>query len=277
MKFLKFHFRIIFDFYRWIILKTDKKLFAWLFNIKSILIRSNARLKWKKKYFILTDKSFPSFSHTIRHQVQCNDAYEFGIQRRIDNLAQSYFLKEIDFRDGDKFIDCGANVGDLKLWFDFNKIDIEYIGFEPYPLEYDCLLRNTSPSRVHNLALHDESTTVDFYISSQEANSSIIKPEFYDEIVSINAIRLEDFVNTKIKCLKLEAEGSEPEVLNGLGKKLSMIEYISADLDFERGQSNESTLVPTINFLLENNFQLINISHDRVCALFKNNNSKNLS
>ena len=67
-----------------------------------------------------------------------------------------------------------------------------------------------------------------------------------------------------------EAEGAEPEVIRGAGKKLELIEFISADLGFERGARNESTFKEVTNYLLENNFVLIEFSDARRCALFRN-------
>jgi len=275
MNFIKYYLkrliRPLFNFYRWIIIKTDKKLFATLFNIKSILIKSSARLSWDKESFIVTDNEFPSFKHRIRHQIQCNDAYEFGIKRRLDNLSASYFLDKINFSDGDIFVDCGANVGDLKCWFNFNGIQVDYIGFEPSPVEFQCLYENVSPSTAHNLALWNENTEIKLYISSQGADSSLIEPKSYEEITVINGVRLDSYIDTKIKCLKLEAEGAEPEILQGLGEKIKLVEFVTADLGFERGISCESTLVPVTNFLLKNNFELIDLDYNRVSALYRNN------
>lgn len=274
MSFAKYYLKLLikplFNFYRWVIIRTDKKLFATLFNMKSIFIKSSARLSWDKESFIFTDNEFPSFKHRIRHQIQCNDAYEFGIKRRLDNLSASYFLDKINFSDGDIFVDCGANVGDLKCWFDFNGIQVDYIGFEPSPIEFQCLYENVSPSTAHNLALSKENAEIKFYISSQGADSSLIEPKSYEDIIVINGVRLDSYINTKIKCLKLEAEGAEPEVLLGLGEKIKLIEFVTADLGFERGISCESTLVPVTNFLIKNNFELIDIDHDRVSALYRN-------
>lgn len=267
--YLKFHGRLLFNFYRWIIIRTDKKLFAILFNVKSFLMRSNARLSWDKESFILTDSKYPLLKHRIRHQIQCNDAYEFGIKRRLDNLGQSYFLDKIDFKDGDIFVDCGANVGDLKLWFDFNDIQIDYLGFEPSPVEFQCLIENVQPSTAHNLALWNEDTEIKFFISSQGADSSIIEPQSYEKTIVVKGMRLDSYINTNIKCLKLEAEGAEPEILQGLGEKITLIEFITADLGYERGVLLESTLAPVTNFLIKNNFELVNVDHDRVSALYK--------
>ena len=57
--------------------------------------------------------------------------YENGLIYRSNQLSRFYFLEEIGFKDEDVVLDCGANVGDLKLWFELNNINIKYIGFEP--------------------------------------------------------------------------------------------------------------------------------------------------
>ena len=82
--------------------------------------------------------------------------------------------------------------------------------------------------------------------------------------------RLENFIHKPVKLLKLEAEGAEPEILYGIGDKLKLIEYISADVGFERGIKEESTLVPVTNYLLENNFELISLGIGRLSLLFRN-------
>jgi FkbM family methyltransferase len=198
-------------------------------------------------------------------------AYEWGVRERAESLADVYFLKKIDFKSGDVFYDCGANVGDLKLWFLFNNIDVTYVGFEPSPIEFDCLKDNVYPSKVHNVGLWNEEGELKFYVSSQLADSSLIKPKEYDEVITSKVVRLETFIEGKIKCLKLEAEGAEPEILEGIGdEKFDCIEYISADLGFERGIDEASTLVPVTNYLLQKGFELIDVSHGRVCALYRN-------
>ena len=142
-------------------------------------------------------------------------------------------MNQIDFKENDIFLDCGANVGDAKIWFDRYNIKINYIGFEPSPVEFNCL-KNVSPSVVHNIGLWNSDSELTFYISSQGADSALIEPAHFDKKIIVKTRRLENFVHTPVKCLKLEAECAEPEVLEGLGSKLEMIEYISADLGYEQ-------------------------------------------
>ena len=84
------------------------------------------------------------------------------------------------------------------------------------------------------------------------------------------------FNTTKIKLLKLEAEGAEPEVLMGSENILRNIEYISADLGPERGSKNEETYPAVTDLLYKNNFSLIKINPERPTLLFRNNALANL-
>jgi len=274
MKFLKLyiklHVNFIFGLYRFFLLRLDKRTFAIFFNLKSFLISSPSRLFWSEGAFVVTDKDINGFKYKIRHQRQCNMAYEFGVKKRAQSLAECYFLNQIEFDDGDIFLDCGANVGDLKIWFEMQKININYVGFEPSPTEFNCLKENVHPSTVHNIGLWNTDGELEFFVSSQGADSSLIEPLSFDDKIKVPVKRLESYVSSKIKLLKLEAEGAEPEILEGLGDKLNLVEYISADLGYERGIQCESTLVPVTNYLLEREFELVDASHGRICALYKN-------
>ena len=242
------------------------------FNLNSWLLKSGSRLKWDGSNFVVVDKNIPGFSYKFRHQRQGTVAYERGIRTRAESLADTYHLRKIDFKDGDVFLDCGANVGDLKLWFSINHIDLNYVGFEPSPIEFDCLKENIYPSKAFNFGLWSHDGELKFYVSSQGADSRVIEPKHYDEVIHIKVKRLADVIEGDVKCLKLEAEGAEPEVLEGAGEKLNHVEYVSADLGYERGVNEESTLVPVTNYLLQRGFELVDVTHGRICALYKNMN-----
>ena len=81
-------------------------------------------------------------------------------------------------------------------------------------------------------------------MSSWEVDSSLIEPTQYDEVVTVAVKRLDSFLTSHVKCLKLEAEGAESEILEGIGEKLDLIEYIAADLGFEGGFIRKAHLFP---------------------------------
>ena len=123
---------------------------------------------------------------------------------------------------------------------------------------------------VHNVGLWNEEGSLEFYVASQGADSSLIRPRTFGAKTIVKTAPLKNYVKGKIKCLKLEAEGAEPEILEGLGDKLAYVEYVTADVGFERGHAQGSTLPPVTNYLLQNNFRMISVSQGRLCALYKN-------
>ena len=72
----------------------------------------------------------------------------------------------------------------------------------------------------------------------------------------------------------VEAEGFEPEILNGLKKYISYVEYITVDCGFERGIKQSSTIAECSNYLISRNFKMIDFDSSRIVCLFKNLNVK---
>jgi len=252
------------------LLKSEGQTYVDLFNRKSSLLGTPVTVSWDGKVYTVHDKDIPGREYQFRHERQGHLAYLNGFRTRAQSLGNAYFLSGIDFKDGDVVFDCGANTGDLKLWFEVNGLAVEYVGFEPSPIEFSCLKKNVAPATVHNVGLWNDDGEMTFYVSSQGADSSLIEPPEFDEKITVATRKLAAFVDRRIKLLKLEAEGAEPEILEGLGDRLSEIEYVSADLGFERGLKAESTFVPVANYLMSRDFEMVDVGHKRICALFRN-------
>ena len=108
-------------------------------------------------------------------------------------------------------------------------------------------------------------------------DSSIIEINNYSKIISIETMILSKIIreiNKKVKLIKLEAEGYEPEILEGLKNFIHNVEYITIDCGFERGVDQKSTLEDCSNYLIKKDFKMINFSNSRVVCLFKNCNLK---
>ena len=61
-------------------------------------------------------------------------------------------------------------------------------------------------------------------------------------------------------------------MLFGLKNKINLVEYITIDCGFERGISQTSTIAQCSNYLISNNFEMINFGFPRLVALYKNKN-----
>jgi hypothetical protein len=117
-----------------------------------------------------------------------------------------------------------------------------------------------------------------FYSKPDNGDSSLVKMSDFSEKYEIQVKTLDQQIeelglqNTKIKLLKLEAEGFEPEIIQGYNKYLSNTEYVVADLGPERGNAAEPTSPEVINYLLNRNFEIINQTLVRNVFLFKAKN-----
>ncbi len=259
--------------FRKFLLHFEGNLFCKIFNFKSILLRKKIRFSfdYSSKTYTASEKSKKIL---FSHRKQALYSYNTGIENRIKKLKKKYMLEKLVFNKGDIVVDVGANVGDFYQCFDQVDFQIKYIAFEPSNLEFYCLKKNTKGMKYKN-ALWSKKSKIKFYSASETADSSLIKPKGYDNIYSILAHPLSHFLTRKkIKLLKLEGEGAEPEIINGAKRILNNIEYITADLGYERGEKESSTLEQVTNFLLKNNFDMIKFNQEDMTALFENNYKK---
>jgi len=233
------------------------------------------RLQGKKIRFLARDGVIEVFANNLLWTTHRGRAhlYTNGLLNRGAAIGKSYLLENIDFEDGDTVVDCGANMGDLQLWFEDKLIKIKYLGIEPNPLDFKCLAKNMLlDSSCINFALWNESGKLRFWIDSRSASSSLIQPPTYSEITDVRAIRLDELQGLgRIKLLKVEGEGAEPEILLGAKGILNNIQYISVDVGPERGVDQVPTRSEVISFLQENNFTIVlQNPYHRKTVLFKN-------
>lgn len=251
-------------------LRTTKNsyIFSLFINIRSHIKQSGLRCKYIAKYKIYevkinSEKKYASVNSRVL-------TYLSGFSQRANYIANTYMLNLIDFRAGDLVVDCGANMGDLEYFLRRNLPKVDYIGYEPNPHDFSCLVRNVGISKCRNIGLWNVIGSIPFYVNDDHSSSSFIEPPEFRKIIKIPASTLNcEFPTTKIRLLKLEAEGAEPEVLQGASEILHNIDYISADVGPERGIDEEETRDFVVNFLIESGFELVNESsnHRKVVLL----------
>ena len=196
--------------------------------------------------------------------------YFNGLAACGEELANSYGIEEIEINAFDLIVDVGANNGDLLLYLKKFPNCI-YTGFEPSMAEFKLLDLNSQKKTVHNLVVADKNDVLPFFISTFGADSSIYQPLIVEGTTFVKSIRLEEWFDqfTKIKILKIDAEGAEFEVIKGAANILENIDYIAVDLGFEKGVNQETTAPQVINFLMKNNFHILKFTK-RNCFLFQN-------
>ncbi len=260
--------------------KIDSKLNK---NNLEITIESNNFDKFSEENRELNQKISCFISQELRSRA-INGYMKNGILFSGKRLAKNYGLEKIVFHESDIFIDCGANIGNLWIYLNLLNIPITYICVEPGSFEFRGISRTINyqkNSKIHsyliNKALSSQNGKTNFFYS-EEADSSLIEYKGFSKKYEVETITLDSLIkelglqNKKLKLLKLEAEGAEPEVIKGGMDVIKNIEYIAADLGPERGFNQEITLKEVANILLQNNFEIIDITYPRMCVLFKNRN-----
>jgi FkbM family methyltransferase len=191
---------------------------------------------------------------------------------QLDLIIKSYCLDEIKFENNDIVIDCGANVGELNLALNKGDADLKYYAFEPDEETFESLKMNNPKNidTLFKLGLSNESKKMNFFLDTEGGNSSIV--DFGSKnVVEIQTSTLDSMqINKKIKLFKVEAEGYEPEVLEGAESTLRLIEYVSVDFGPERGEDSENTVIQVNNILTKAGFELIKFSNYRVIGLYRN-------
>ena len=245
----------------------------YFYNIIFRLNRKNISFGFNRKKDLFYIKE-SSDKHYFSNKLRGFNLYSGGLVYRSNQISESYRLNKIIFKFEDIVIDCGSNYGDLWLYLK-NKINIcNYYTFEPGINEFKALIENVSNAKNYNLGLGECNSIKKFFLNEENADSSIIEPIEYQRIEEIKITSLNSFlINNqleKIKLLKLEAEGYEPEILLGADKVLNKIEYIALDGGNERGKDLKETLSTQLNLLLKNNFEIIEIDLLWGRALLKN-------
>jgi len=253
-----------------IIFKFKVKNFILFYNLISrLLYNGNNYLNHDGEKYILNEKNL-KYSLLFKRRALW---YLKGTKYRGKQLHKQYKIQDIKFNSNDVIIDIGANIGDFYLGFDCN---INYYGYEPSPLVFSCLKYNVKNQNLFNLALsNNQENLTNFYLRDEFGDSSILPIKDYTKKITIETTTLDkeiDKINQKIKLIKLEAEGFEPEILQGLKKNLNYVKYITIDCGFERGLDKQSTICECSNYLIKNNFKMIDFGTTRMVVLFENLN-----
>ncbi len=190
----------------------------------------------------------------------------------LNNIYEAYCLNHIDINNQDLVVDCGANVGELNLALNYKNIDVYYKAFEPDDMTFECLVLNNSENSENeffNLGLSNSNESTTFYLDNEGGNSSLVNFGS-NQTTKIKTKTLDSFKFENVKVLKIDAEGFEPEVLEGSVNTLKTTEFVSVDFGAERGIEQNKTIIEVNDLLYENNFRLVKFSDFRFIGLYKN-------
>jgi FkbM family methyltransferase len=125
-------------------------------------------------------------------------------------------------------IDAGAQAGFFTLYSRALNAKIRVYAIEPEPANALFLAKHLKINHIQDVkiiqqALAGKSGKLGFYVSKDSHNHSLIKPEQYENKISVQGISLSDFLLKnkliRISLLKMDIEGAEYEVLENLVKE----------------------------------------------------------
>jgi FkbM family methyltransferase len=212
----------------------------------------------------------------ITYQVDTRDLigfrlFYFGCN---ENHLVNYLRNQI----GDKktvLWDVGANIGSVSFPLINACPNLSIHAFEPSPPVFEKLQINTTLNpckrlNIHQLAIGEESSIVDFFVSSKvnnsgvgslanTANSSSIPVQV--DCLTGNLI-IEKKIASEPSFIKIDVEGFEYEVLSGLKSFLEKHKNIQIIFEHEPYRLNERGMQPSqiIDFLRDLGFEIYRIS-----------------
>lgn len=248
-----------------------------LIKLKCFLINLQNRIRGKQHLVSLADNGLykvtdqQQFMYIAR--LNRHNRYKKSITTGVDMLAEEYSLNMLSFTDNGVLIECGANVGELAVWAKDHSLS--YIGFEPEEKEFNCVKLNAPlGSKVYQNALWYQQETLTIHSLPGSGDSSVFDMGEAESQFEIEALRLDETVDLSsysgIRILKVEAEGAEPEVLQGATGLFDQIDYVTVDCGPERGENQDYTFVEINDILTKQGFRLLQAKFQRVTMLYYN-------
>ena len=203
--------------------------------------------------------------------------YLSGVRAREEQLVREYFLARVPFAAGDRMIDVGANIGEVSRLL-AHRHGVIPIAFEPEDREFRALeanVRGTGGS-AHKALLWSHETELSFHEANDTGDSSVFEPRNATSTQQRAATTLDAAIpqtaaaKGPIRLLKLEAEGAEPEILEGAARTLERVQFVAADVGPERGLEREMTIFPVYERLRASGFRAVDVQTKRVVVLFEN-------
>lgn len=250
-----------------------------LIRLQCFLINLKSRIRGKEHLVYIEDGDLYRITDAQQSiyiaRLNRHNRYKKGIAQGVNMLAEQYSLDEIDIAQNGVFIECGANVGELSLWA--RSHSLAYIGFEPEEKEFCCVKLNASKgSQVYRNALWHEQKTLTIHSLPGSGDSSVFDMGGAEGKFEIEAVRLDKTIDLSdhsgTVILKVEAEGAEPEVLEGATGLFDQIDYVTVDCGPERGENQDYTFVEINRTLTNHGFKLLQAKFQRVTMLYYNTN-----
>ena len=174
-------------------------------------------------------------------------------------MKEKYTLKNfIDIEEGDAVVDVGAFIGGFSRGC--TGIAKRILAIEPIQSNIECMRLNLGGTvEIAECAIWNKNTVINLYLGDPQDHSIFDNSREGRVVISgnvkVSAKRLDSLCKQygyeDIDFLKIEAEGAEPEALEGLGKLRP--HKIAVSCGAER--AGENTLLPVLKLLADMGYE----------------------
>jgi len=163
--------------------------------------------------------------------------YRKGWPARLDRLEREYGVgRHVTLTADSVVLDIGANAGEFAHVCE--RYGARVHCFEPDPAAFVCLRRNIADLRhafAHDDVIWKADGAIEFGLAPERADSSVFAdgPRLTRRALSIGTFARDEHL-TRIDLIKCDAEGAEPEVLEGIGAAFDKVRAVALDTGAER-------------------------------------------
>ena len=192
-----------------------------------------------------------------------------------DNITLGKFLLNNLTKD-DVYVDVGANIGHTTL---IATLKAKYVlAFEPEPnifkkLETNIHINKAKNIKAHQIALSDKSETAKLYICTDNDGSHSMDKTFMDTIgntytkpITIKTVRFDDLNLPTPTVIKIDVEGHEIPVLQGMKKTLPSVKYVILETSLPHLQKVK-------NILASHGFTTYKYANPKTCSFTTKENA----
>lgn len=161
-------------------------------------------------------------------KVNLRDQADVSVLAEIFQLREYRSAENIIKSSTFPIIDAGAQAGFFSLYVRALNAKIRIYAIEPEPKNAEFLAKHLKINHIQDIkifqqALAGKSGKLDFYVSEDTHNHSLIKFDKFKEKILVPALSLSDFLSQNklnhISLLKMDIEGAEYEVLENFVKE----------------------------------------------------------
>ena len=206
-----------------------------------------------------------------------------GLKWRVNYLVKSYgvdYFSKVFEKKNPVVIDIGANIGEFSIYC--AKKNSRVFSIEHDKAVFPLLKLNMEqffPQSVSsfNLSVSNKTGEQDIFYATLHGSTTIISSDsknLFSKQMDINTfspedrvwdrtsgVTLDDFIDINkielIDLIKCDAEGAEPEIIEGLKKNTAKVRYMTIDTGAER--NGKETTNDVVRLLKERNFEILKV------------------